>query len=100
VLTTRDVDDPKNPKVAMLTAGMQRVLAAGAGSGEVIAGLRAMLADHTSASDSPVDAACIHGDVYGTVSASTVVAGGGHLVYEHASGRPCVTPFATVPMPS
>jgi uncharacterized protein with NRDE domain len=100
VLTTRDVDDPKNPKVAMLTAGMQRVLAAGAGSGEVIAGLRAMLADHTSASDSPVDAACIHGDVYGTVSASAVVAGSGQLVYEHASGRPCVTPFVTVPMPS
>jgi uncharacterized protein with NRDE domain len=100
VLTTRDVDDTNNPKVAMLSAGLQRVLAAGDGSDEVIAGLRAMLADHTSASDSPVDAACIHGDVYGTVSASTVVAGGGHLVYEHAPGRPCVTPFAAVPIPT
>ena len=54
VLTTRDVDDAKNPKVAMLSAGMERVLADGDGSDEVIAGLRAMLADHTSASDSPV----------------------------------------------
>lgn len=100
VLTTRDVDDMTNPKVAMLSAGMQRVLAAGDSSTEVVAGLRAMLADHTSASDSPVDAACIHGDVYGTVSASTVVAGSGQLVYEHAPGRPCVTPFAAVPIPS
>jgi uncharacterized protein with NRDE domain len=96
VLTTRDVDDAKNAKVARLLSGMHRVLAAG----EVVAGLRAMLADHTSASDSPVDAACIHGDVYGTVSASTVVAGSGQLVYEHAPGRPCVTPFVAVTMPS
>ena len=96
VLTTRDVDDAENPKVAMLSAGMHRVLAAGDGSGEVIAGLRAMLADHTSASASPADAACIHGDVYGTVSASTVLAGSGPLAYEHAPGRPCVTPFSPV----
>jgi hypothetical protein len=47
-----------------------------------------------------VDAACIHGDVYGTVSASTVIAGNGRLVYEHAPGRPCVTPFTQVAMPS
>ncbi len=100
VLTTRDVDDAKNPKVAMLSAGMQRVLAAGDSSASVIVGLRAMLADHTSAGDLPVDAACIHGDVYGTVSASTVLAGSGQLVYEHAPGRPCVTPFAAVTMPS
>jgi uncharacterized protein with NRDE domain len=96
VLTTRDVDDATNPKVAMLSAGMRRVLARGDGAGEIIAGLRTMLADHTSASESPVEAACIHGDVYGTVSASTVVAGSGQLVYEHAPGRPCVTPFVRV----
>ena len=99
-LTTRDVDDANNPKVAMLSAGMHRVLAAGDGSGDVIGGLRAMLAGHTSASDSLVDAACIHGDVYGTVSASTVLAGSGQLVYEHAPGRPCVTPFMSVTIPS
>jgi hypothetical protein len=63
-------------------------------------GMRAMLANHTSASDSPVDAACIHGDVYGTVSASTVIAGNGRLLYEHALGRPCVTPFTQVAIPT
>ena len=96
VLTTRDVDDATNPKVAMLRAGMDRALAAADDPDSTVTRLRAILADHTSASDSPVDAACIHGDVYGTVSASTVIAGEGRLVYEHAPGRPCVTPFARV----
>jgi uncharacterized protein with NRDE domain len=96
VLTTRDVDDGTNPKVAMLRAGMDRALAAAGDPDATMAGLRAILADHTSASDSPVDAACIHGNVYGTVSASTVIAAESRLVYEHAPGRPCVTPFARV----
>jgi uncharacterized protein with NRDE domain len=96
VLTTRDVDDARNPKVAMLRAGMDRALSADGDSDATMSGLRAMLADHTSASDSPIDAACIHGDVYGTVSASTVIAGDARLVYEHAPGRPCVTAFAGV----
>lgn len=100
VLTTRDVDDATNPKVAMLRAGMDRALAAGGDPDATVTGLRAMLADHTSASESPVDAACIHGDVYGTVSASTVMAGPNRVTYEHAPGRPCVTPFAPVTMPS
>ena len=96
VLTTRDVDDATSPKVAMLSAGVHRALAAGGDPEATMTGLRAMLADHTSASDSPVDAACIHGDVYGTVSASTVIVGSGRLLYEHAPGRPCVTAFADV----
>jgi hypothetical protein len=98
VLTTRDVDDASNPKVAMLLAGMDRALAPDGDPNATMTGLRAMPADHTPAGDSPVDAACIHGDVYGTVSASTVMAGAGRIVYEHAPGRPCVTPFAAVPI--
>jgi uncharacterized protein with NRDE domain len=98
VLTTRDVDDATNPKVAMLGAGLDRALAAARDADATMTGLRAILADHTSASDSPVDVACIHGDVYGTVSASTVIAGDARLVYEHAPGRPCVTAFARVPI--
>ena len=58
--------------------------------------LRALLAGHRSATGEPVGAACIHGDVYGTVSASTVIAGAHGVRYEHAPGRPCVTPFAKV----
>jgi hypothetical protein len=75
--------------------GLERAI--GSGADATMTGLRAMLASHVSASDSPADAACIHGDVYGTVSASTVVVGDGHVVYEHAPGRPCVTAFERVP---
>ncbi len=100
VLTTRDVDDRRQPKVAMLMAGLEQALGAGDGATVTMKGMRAMLASHVSASDSPVDAACIHGDVYGTVSASTVIAGNGRLDYEHAPGRPCVTPFTKVTIPS
>ncbi len=98
VLTTRDVDDQRSAKVAMLLTGMSRALDAAGNPGVTMTGLRAMLADHTSASDLAVDAACIHGDVYGTVSASTVISGSDRLTYEHAPGRPCVTPFAAVPV--
>ena len=100
VLTTGDLDDAGRPKVARLRAGMDRALELGGGPDAVMVQMRALLADHTSANASPIDAACIHGDVYGTVSASTVIAGDGGLIYEHAPGRPCVTPFARVALPS
>ena len=95
VLTTRDVDDDHNAKVAMLTDAMDRAIANGDAE-RTMTGMRAILRDNTSATDAPVDAACIHGDVYGTVSSSTVIAGAGEMVYEHAPGRPCVTPYARV----
>ncbi|MFI5285661.1 MAG: NRDE family protein [Candidatus Dormibacteria bacterium] len=98
VLTTRDVDDVRSAKVAMLLEAMDRALSPGGDAEATLNGLRSILRDHTSASDSPVDAACIHGDDYGTVSASTVIAGADRVVYEHAPGRPCLTPFARVPI--
>ncbi|MFZ0127969.1 MAG: NRDE family protein [Candidatus Dormiibacterota bacterium] len=98
VLTTRDVDDVRSAKVAMLREAMDRALTPGNDAEATMNGLRAILRDHTSASDSPADAACIHGDIYGTVSASTVIAGTDRVVYEHAPGRPCVTPFNRVPI--
>jgi uncharacterized protein with NRDE domain len=100
VLTTHDVDDAHQPKVAMLMAGSTQAIGAGDDPAATMKGMRVMLASHISASGSPVDAACIHGDVYGTVSASTVIAGNGRLSYEHAPGRPCVTPFTQVAIPS
>ncbi len=100
VLTTGDVDDEQRPKVAMLRAGLDAALSGDGGAENTMAQLRTLLADHRSPTDRPADAACIHGEVYGTVSASTVVAGVRGVVYEHAPGRPCVTPFARVPMPA
>jgi uncharacterized protein with NRDE domain len=99
VLTTGDLDDRALPKVAMLRAGMDSALAAGGVPGEILLRMRALLASHVSPTDRPVDAACIHGDVYGTVSASSVVVGHRGVTYEHAPGRPCVTPFARVATP-
>jgi uncharacterized protein with NRDE domain len=99
VLTTRDLDDTAIPKVAMLGAGMDSALAAGGGPGELLLRMRALLAGHTSPTGRAVDAACIHGDVYGTVSASSVLAGPDAITYEHAPGRPCVTPFTRVAVP-
>lgn len=99
-LTTRDVDDANHPKVAMLLAGLVQAIGSRDDADAAMTRMRAILASHTSASDAAVDAACIHGDVYGTVSASTVIAGGGRVVYEHAPGRPCVTPFSRVAIPS
>jgi hypothetical protein len=96
VLTTRDVDAVHQPKLAMLMAGLERAIGSGDDADGTMTRMRAMLAGHVSASDSPIDAACIHGDVYGTVSASTVIAGNGRLDYEHAPGRPCVTAFTRV----
>jgi uncharacterized protein with NRDE domain len=97
VLTTRDADDERSGKVAMLLAGMGRAIDAAGDPGTTMARMRVLLADHTSVTDLAVDAACIHGDVYGTVSASTVIGGPGLLMYDHAPGRPCVTPFSAVP---
>jgi uncharacterized protein with NRDE domain len=99
VLTTGDVDDIARPKVALLRAGMGRAVDAGGGPGAMLLRMRALLSDHTSPTGELVDAACIHGSVYGTVSASSVVTGRRGLTYEHAPGRPCVTPFARVATP-
>jgi uncharacterized protein with NRDE domain len=99
VLTTGDLDDTSRPKVAMLRTGMDAALAAGVGPDETLARMRRLLADHTTPTGRPVDAACIHGDVYGTVSASTVIVGRDRRAYEHAPGRPCVTAFETVALP-
>jgi uncharacterized protein with NRDE domain len=99
VLTTGDLDDGRRPKVAMLREGMAAALAAGGGPGETLLRMRALLADHASHTGKPTDAACIHGDVYGTVSASSVIAGSRGIAYEHAPGRPCVTPFSAVALP-
>jgi hypothetical protein len=54
--------------------------------------LVATLSDH--AGERPI---CLHGDLYGTRSASLVALGpDGVSVYEHAEGPPCSTPFRDV----
>lgn len=98
VLTTVDVDDRTNVKVAALAGRLETAVAGAHGnSATLLAAMEEILRDHGGTDRTGVDAACIHGDVYGTVSSSSiVVATDGSITYRHAAGRPCVTPFAPV----
>jgi uncharacterized protein with NRDE domain len=98
VLTVGDVDDLTRAKDAALRAALRGALDASPTADALESRLRTILADHHSPSGDPLDAVCIHGDTYGTVSASTVIAGAAGVRYRHAPGRPCVTPFAGVDM--
>jgi uncharacterized protein with NRDE domain len=96
VLTVGDVDDPARAKDAALRAALRGALDASPAADALEARLRTILADHHSSTGDPLDAVCIHGDTYGTVSAATVVTGISGVRYRHAPGRPCVTPFSGV----
>jgi uncharacterized protein with NRDE domain len=52
----------------------------------------AVLADHDYGR-------CVHGDGFGTKSASVIRLGPGGSVFEHAEGPPCETPFEVVEAP-
>jgi len=97
VLTVHDVDDPRPAKDIALAARL-RAAVASAGSGTaLLAAMEEMLRDPGAPGADPLDAVCIHGDRYGTVSASSVlVAASGRVTYRHAQGRPCTTPFEDV----
>ena len=96
ILTVGDVDDPVRPKDEALARRLNAAVAASKEATTLEIRMRMILGEHRSATEDPLDAACIHGDVYGTVSSSTVIAGEGPPRYRHAPGRPCLTPFALV----
>ncbi len=105
LLTNLDVDDPTCPRIA---ASHRRFAAAGdafAADGDVdafVARLHATLGDHATALDPRGPGSlCVHGDGYGTRSASVLVAapGGRALRYLHAEGPPCSTPLVPVALP-
>jgi uncharacterized protein with NRDE domain len=93
VLTVYDVDDGSQVKVAALTEMLRR---ADAEAPDLLAAMETILEERGEPGRSGVDAACIDaGDVYGTVSSSSVVVrDDGGIVYRHAPGRPCDTPRA------
>jgi uncharacterized protein with NRDE domain len=96
VLTVFDLDDAERSKVAALRSAFAEALASAAGTSELLAAMVTRIASHHTPAGDPLDAPCIHGDVYGTVSSSTVVTDGAGIEYRHAPGRPCVTPFDVV----
>ena len=92
-----DADHPTEAKDVQLRDALHGVLADATTPEDAMRGMEELLRSHRSPSGDPLDAACIHGEEYGTVSASTVqLDEGGGITYRHAPGRPCVTPFATV----
>lgn len=96
VLCVHDLD-AESAKEAGLRARLRDAIAPGAGDGPALEAMTEMLRDHRPAAGDAHGAACLHGDVYGTVSASTVViAKDGEIDYRHAPGRPCVTAFEAV----
>ncbi|HEX6539786.1 MAG TPA: NRDE family protein [Candidatus Dormibacteraeota bacterium] len=96
ILTVGDIDDGTRDKDAALYAHVMRTMNQATSAQEMELRMRVVLSRHDSPSGDPLDAACIHGDVYGTVSAATVIAADGATTYRHAQGRPCTTPFGIV----
>jgi uncharacterized protein with NRDE domain len=105
LLSNLDVNDPRCPRIA---ASQRAFAAAGeqfASDGDLggfLAGLRAVLADHTT----PLDPRgpgnlCVHAAEYGTRSSTVLLIGvdGRPLGYHHADGPPCSTPFAEISLP-
>ena len=82
VLTVHDLDLEGEPRVERLLARLGEAASRAIGPEELLAAMEEMLCD-------PEDA-CVHGDLYGTVSSSSVVVrDGGGVTYRHAPGRPC-----------
>jgi uncharacterized protein with NRDE domain len=94
VLTEQDIDDPADAKTESLRRRAADALRTETRPDVAIARLRELLQTHEA--DYEGSPACIHGDVYGTVSSATVFSAGDGVRYEHAEGQPCVTPFQRV----
>ena len=97
VLCVHDVDDPAHAKERRLLARLEDAIARHPTAAQCAQAMTEILRDHSTAGD-PRDAACIHGQEYGTVSASMVILGrDGRVRFRQAPGRPCVTRFEDVP---
>lgn len=82
VLTVHDLDQAGEPRVERLLARLGEAAGRATAPEELLAAMEEMLCD-------PEDA-CVHGDLYGTVSSSSVIVRDrGPITYRHAPGRPC-----------
>jgi uncharacterized protein with NRDE domain len=96
VLTVNDIDDAARDKDRWLYGFTDRTQKLMKNGQELELALRQVLSRHDGPTSDPLDAACIHGDVYGTVSSATVIAGHDVTAYRHAQGRPCASAFSRV----
>lgn len=85
VLTVHDLDAPAEPRVEHLLARLDAAIGRAASAAALLEEMEEILGDP--------EEACVHGDLYGTVSASSVIVPtAGRVVYRHAAGRPCELP--------
>jgi len=104
LLTNLDLNDPTCPRIAKSSKHFAALsLPAGGDAAALVAPLRMLLSDHSTALDprtDVIDTLCVHKPGYGTRSASVVaLAGDGRPRWWHASGPPCRTPFNELPLP-
>ncbi|MEO8106335.1 MAG: NRDE family protein [Actinomycetes bacterium] len=94
VITEQDLDDHSDPKTVHVRGLARAAFEDAPEFPTFVSALRRVLSSHD---DLPT---CVHGTEHGTVSGATVVVTAeGRVLYEHAEGPPCVTPYARVPLP-
>jgi len=82
VLSVHDLDQAGEPRVEHLLTRLDEAAATAGGPDELLAAMERLLCDP--------EWACVHGDLYGTVSSSSVIVRDrGEVTYRHAPGRPC-----------
>ncbi|HEY2703510.1 MAG TPA: NRDE family protein [Candidatus Dormibacteraeota bacterium] len=82
VLTVHDLDQPAEARVEDLLARLGEAAGRAASPLALLEEMEDLLRDP--------ERACVHGDLYGTVSASSVIVpDAGPVGYRHAAGRPC-----------
>lgn len=97
VLCVHDVDDGTHAKELRIRERLRHELRDVRDAETAVERMVRLLGHHDSGGDDARGAVCIHGDEYGTVSASAVwQANDGAVRYLHAAGRPCTTPFQPV----
>ncbi len=97
VLTLFNPDAVRSPKDQRLTAMVAAVVAKPLTATSVLGHFEAVLRDHGRSALDPEDAVCVHTEMYGTVSSSSVVVeADGNVTYRHAEGQACSTPYLHV----
>lgn len=82
VLTVHDLDRTAEPRVEHLLARLDEAVSRAAAPEQLLTAMEEILRDP--------EEACVHGDLYGTVSSSSVIVrDAGPITYRHAPGRPC-----------
>jgi len=96
VLTEQDPDDTASAKTTGLLHAALNAAQSANDARALVDGFRVLLQSHDQMGGGPESAACIHEERFGTVSSATVVVDRQGVVFEHAEGHPCVTPFLPV----